>query len=950
MKKDSNNEKLLNYISVVNARVHNLKNLSINIPKNKLVIFTGVSGSGKSSLAFDTIYSEGQRRYVNSLNSYARQFLGVANKPDVDDITGLTPAISIDQKTSNYNPRSTVGTITEIYDYLRVMFARTGLPHCLNGHGAIKSKTIKKITNEICTRLLKKSVTILSLIVKNKKGSHINILNKLRSEGFIRCLVDGVIYNLNDEISLQPKNFHTIYIIVDHFVIEEDNDSLLRLTEACEAASKYSNGLITIKENENNDILTFSERYSCTECNFSIKTLEPRLFSFNSPIGSCEKCQGLGVIFGVNKELLFNWEKTILDGGIEFLKNIVNTSNLLWQEQVQLFDYYKIPTNIPLKNLSKKQINIIMYGSNDRIKYLLFNETSGNKYEKYSCIEGIAIRIERLHNETTSESALNYYKSYMSEATCNSCYGSRLNKEALSVLIDNKNIYDLCKMPINELLILLLNLNFDEFEMHILKNLIDEIVNRVKFLDEVGLGYLSLSRRSNTLSGGEFQRIRLATQIGSKLTGVLYVLDEPSIGLHQKDNHKLIATLKSIRDQGNSVIVVEHDEETMLSSDYIIDIGPGAGQHGGKVVSHGIPSEFCKENSITAQYLLGTKQIKIVRKPKKGIKFIEVKGARENNLKNINVKFPLNLITCVTGVSGSGKSTLVNSILYNGLKRLLGEKSPYVGKHSKIIGSDNIDKVINISQKPIGRTSRSNPATYVGLFNKIRELYSSTIEAKARGYTPGRFSFNVPGGRCQKCQGSGIIRVSMIFMEDSLVECEECHSKRYNKQTLEIFFKGKNIYDILDTTVEEALIFFEKQPQIVKYLKVLNKVGLGYIKLGQPAPQLSGGEAQRIKLALHLSKKSTGKTLFILDEPTTGLHFTDIQKLINVLHEMIDRKDTIIIIEHNLDIIKIADYIIDLGPDGGVNGGKVVDTGTPHQLVKRCKGYTGEYLAKKVKL
>lgn len=940
-----------NFIKIKHAAVHNLKNINLTLPKNKFIVFSGVSGSGKSSLAFDTIYAEGQRRYVESLSSYARQFLGVANKPNVEYIEGLSPAISIDQKNSNYNPRSIVGTITEIYDYLRVMFARIGVPYCINGHGIIKTQTKAQIFNYINVTFNNSPITLLSPVVIEKKGTHSHKILKMINEGFSRLYIDNQIVKIDSNIELDKNKRHSIYIIIDRFTLDNSEDSNIRLTEAIEACSKYSNGIINVLDFKEN-IHVYSEKHSCSKCDYSISELQPRLFSFNSPLGACNNCEGLGIVYDINKNLLFNYEKSILDGGIEYYKNFVDSENMLWQEFKILCDHYKININVPLKKLSSKQINIILNGSDKPISYTIYNYKSHNEYKKLDYIEGVAKKIKRLYNETTSDTARSYYQSFLSEIKCQICDGNRLNSTALSVKINNYNIFDLCNISVKNLAIFLKKMKVTNFQSQIISNLLLEIISKVDFLVNVGLSYLTLSRTSSTLSGGEFQRIRLATQIGSRLTGVLYVLDEPSIGLHQKDNVKLINILKNIRDLGNTLIVVEHDEETIMDADYLVELGPDAGINGGTVVDSGTVSQVCKNNiSYTAKFLNGELSINRNRSIKKVKKdnVIKIIGARENNLKNINVDIPLNMLVCVTGVSGSGKSTLLKSILYNGLKRLFKEKVAWVGKHTRIENYQLLNKVILVSQQSIGKTSRSNPATYVKVFDEIRYLYSMTKMAKERGYTPGKFSFNMPSGRCDKCNGKGELRISMLFMADVFIKCDECQGKRYKKEVLQVHYREKNIFDVLEMTVDDAYVFFKSHPKISKKLLVMKKVGLGYIKLNQPAPHLSGGESQRVKLSYYLLKPSTGKTLYILDEPTTGLHFQDISKLIDVLYEMVNRNDSIIIIEHNLDMIKMADYIIDLGPEGGEEGGKVIAKGNPYEIIDK-NTYTGQFLKSKIEL
>ncbi|AGM24723.1 excinuclease ABC subunit UvrA [Spiroplasma chrysopicola] len=936
------------WIIVKGARENNLKNINVKIPKDKLVVFTGLSGSGKSSLAFNTIYAEGRRRYIESLSSYARQFLGGNEKPDVDAIEGLSPAISIDQKTTSNNPRSTVGTVTEIYDYLRLLYARVGVPYCINGHGVIKSVSIKEIINNLKQQLNEdEKFMILSPVIRDKKGSFKELFLKLRQESFIRVNINGELRNLDEDIELDKNKRQNIDIVIDRIIFHNNEEIISRIHDALEIALKYGNGLVKIAFQEQGKDALFSTNYACSICGFVIPELEPRLFSFNSPNGACPDCKGLGIKLEVDEELLIpNQNLSVLQGGIVYLKNIINTTNIEWQKFTVLANHYHIPLDLPISDLTKTQLNYLLRGSDETIDYN-FKTASGNIMRGYDYIEGIGQLIERRYTETTSESAREYYKQFMSDRKCTTCHGQRLNEIPLAVKVNDLSISDFTNLSVEEELSQVLNLRLTEYQQEIAKLIVNELVNRLDFLSRVGLGYLTLSRSAATLSGGEAQRIRLATQIGSQLTGVLYVLDEPSIGLHQRDNDKLIETLKSLRDLGNTLIVVEHDEDTIRASDYIIDIGPRAGINGGEVVAYGQLEDIMKNpNSITGKYLTGELEIAIPKTHRGGNGLtLEVKGARENNLKNINVTIPLNKLVCLTGVSGSGKSTLMHEIIWKGIKKNLGLATERPGAYDKIVGIDNIDKVINISQDPIGKTPRSNPATYTSVFDDIRDLFAGTNEAKARGYLKGRFSFNVPGGRCENCQGDGIIKISMHFLPTVFVNCEVCDGKRYNDETLMVKFKEKNIYDVLEMTVDQAALFFEKQPKIYQKLLTMQEVGLGYIKLGQSATELSGGEAQRVKLSTFLLKRTTGKTLFLLDEPTTGLHVDDVKRLLVVLNRIVDNGDSVLVIEHNLDVIKVADYIIDLGPEGGNGGGTVVATGTPEQIVKKSDiSFTGQYL------
>ena len=937
----------LDKIIIRGAKENNLKNISLDIPINKLVVMTGLSGSGKTSLAFDTIYAEGQRRYVESLSAYARQFLGGVDKPNVELIEGLSPAISIDQKTTSNNPRSTVGTVTEIYDYLRLLYARVGVPYCPDHHIPITGLTITEMVNTVSQYEDGTKMTILAPIVRNKKGTFKDTFEKLQKDGYVRVRVDGEIKLLEDDITLEKNNRHDIDVVVDRIVKRSDSRS--RIHDSMETALSLADGKVIVSTGDKENL--FSSNYACSICGFSVPTLEPRLFSFNAPLGACPTCHGLGITEEVDVDILIpDSDLSINEGGIKYYKNIVGTENIEWQTFAMLCKTYKIPLDKPIKTFTKKQMDIILNGSDRPIKYVIYS-SSGNRYERNDFIEGVKKLIERRYVETTSSWSKDWYHSFMMESTCPTCSGKRLNKEALSVIVGDKNIMEFTAMSVVQALDWLDKLTLTETQAKIAELVIKEIRNRLQFLKDVGLDYLTLDRLAGTLSGGEAQRIRLATQIGSRLSGVLYVLDEPSIGLHQRDNARLIQTLKNMRDLGNSLIVVEHDEETMMSADWIVDIGPGAGIHGGNVMASGTPLEVMKnENSITGLYLSGKKRIDVPKSRRKGNgKHVEIQGASENNLKHINVKFPLGKFVVVTGVSGSGKSTLVNEIFTKAVQQSIGKmKRVKPGKFDKIKGTENIDKLVQIDQEPIGRTPRSNPATYTGVFDDIRDVFAATPEAKMRGYDKGRFSFNVKGGRCEACQGDGVKVISMNFLPDVYVPCEVCHGQRYNDATLQCTFKGKNIYEVLEMPVEEALSFFANNPKIKNKLQTLNDVGLGYLKLGQSSTTLSGGEAQRVKLASELQKKPTGKTVYILDEPTTGLHTDDVKRLIAVLQRIVDTGNTVLVIEHNLDVIKCADWIIDLGPEGGDNGGTVIVTGTPEKVAKEEKSWTGQYLKKAI--
>ncbi len=937
-------------IVIKGAREHNLKNVDLTIPRDKLVVLTGLSGSGKSSIAFDTLYAEGQRRYIESLSSYARQFLGQMDKPDVDSIDGLSPAISIDQKTTSKNPRSTVGTVTEIHDYLRLLFARVGVPHCPVCGKKIVQQTVDQIVDKVMKLDRDEKIMILSPIVRGRKGEHIKELQKAKKSGFVRVRIDGIIYDLSEKIEIEKNNKHTIEIVVDRLVIKDSIES--RLADSIETASALSNGLVVVSVINGEDML-FSQNYSCPEHDISIEELSPRMFSFNNPYGACSTCSGLGVFMKVDPDLVISdmslslSEGAIRASGWNSVEKHNSIANMYYKG---IGDKYGFTLNTPLRDVSKEGLNALLYGTNgEKIKVKRSDTLGGGAYS--TTFEGVCNNLERRYKESTSEYSKSEIESYMSICECPSCKGARLNPISLGVTVGKKNIDYISNLSVSEALDFFDKLELSERNEMIAHGIIKEIKNRLGFLDSVGLNYLTLSRTAATLSGGESQRIRLATQIGSSLTGVLYILDEPSIGLHQRDNEKLISTLRKLTDIGNTLVVVEHDEETMRAADYVVDVGPGAGINGGNIVCAGTVDDIiaCKE-SITGDYLSGRSNIEVpaARREGNGNK-IKIIGATQNNLKNVDVEIPLGMLVAVTGVSGSGKSSLINEILYKKLSNVLNGSKQKAGEHKDIEGIEALDKIINIDQSPIGRTPRSNPATYTGVFNDIRELFAQTQDAKTHGYTSSRFSFNVKGGRCEACQGDGIVKIEMHFLSDIYVPCDVCKGRRYNRETLEVKFKGKNIYDVLEMTVEEAMYFFEAQPKIYAKLKTLYEVGLGYVKLGQPATTLSGGEAQRVKLATELSKRATGKTIYVLDEPTTGLHSYDVHKLIGVLNRLVEGGNTVIVIEHNLDVIKTADYIIDLGPEGGNGGGEIIAAGKPEEVAEVEGSYTGKYLKKVLK-
>ena len=934
-------------IIIKGAKEHNLKNVDLELPRNKFIVFTGLSGSGKSSLAFDTIYAEGQRRYVESLSAYARQFLGQMEKPNVEYIEGLSPAISIDQKTTSKNPRSTVGTVTEIYDYLRLLFARVGEVHCSVCGAKISQMTIQEIVDKMMEFPERTKLQILSPVVRGQKGTHKKLIENIKKEGFVRIRVNGENYEVTDEIDLSKNKKHNIEVVVDRIVIKDGIES--RLTDSIETAVKLSDGLVIAQIIDGEEIL-YSTKFACPEHGVGIEELSPRMFSFNAPFGACETCNGLGESKEVDPDLVIpNKDLSIKQGAIAAWGSVGVNDDTYYSKMVQsLANHFGVSIETPVKDLPEEFVHELLYGTNNVMVQFIYESKYGGRREYQAYFEGVIPNLERRYRETNSEYSRDKIEEYMAETPCPKCKGARLKKEVLSVVVDGKNIMEVTDFSVNELVEYIENINLSEKQKFIAHEILKEIRGRAIFLRDVGLDYLNLSRKAGTLSGGEAQRIRLATQIGSALVGVLYVLDEPSIGLHQRDNDRLIKTLRHLTDIGNTLIVVEHDEDTMRECDYIVDIGPGAGVHGGQIVAQGTLEEILDNpNSITGQYLSGKKEIQIPEITREGNgNFIEIVKANENNLKNINVKFPLGKFTCITGVSGSGKSTLINDILYKGIASKINKLRDRPGKHKEIKGIENIDKIINIDQSPIGRTPRSNPATYTGVFDMIRDLFASTNEAKARGYQKGRFSFNIKGGRCEACKGDGIIKIEMHFLPDVYVPCEVCKGERYNRETLQVKYKDKTIADVLDMNVEEALKFFENIPNIKRKLETLMDVGLSYIKLGQPSTQLSGGEAQRIKLATELSKRPTGKTLYILDEPTTGLHMADVDKLIQVLQKLADTGNSIVVIEHNLDVIKTCDYIIDLGPEGGYKGGKIVATGTPEEVSKVEGSYTGKFLKK----
>ena len=943
MTKDSKKQ-----IIIKGAKEHNLQNIDLAIPRDEFIVITGLSGSGKSSLAFDTIYAEGQRRYVESLSAYARQFLGQMKKPEMEYIEGLSPAISIDQKTTKENPRSTVGTITEIYDYLRLLFARIGTPHCPKCGKEISHQTLGQIGDSIIEEGEGKKIHILAPVVRDKKGQHKDVLDDLRNKGFVRARVDGEVRDLEEDIDL-PKNYrHSIEVVVDRLKIRKDVDFKRRLVDSLETASEFADGLINVlfSDDGRDYEKKYSEHFACVDCGINFEELTPRMFSFNAPQGACPECNGIGVKMEIDPDLIIpNKNLTLNEGAVTPWAKSNKKENYYHQMLEAVSKHFNFSMDTPFNELTKEQQDIILYGCDDKIPFSF--KRRNKSYQVNRQFEGVIPRMERLYIETKSNYSRKYISKFMSDRKCHVCHGKRLRPEVLAVTVGGKSIADVVEMSIKDSYQFFLNLELTDREQFIAKEVLKEIRQRLKFLVDVGLDYLSMARSSGTLSGGEAQRIRLATQIGSGLVGVLYILDEPSIGLHQRDNVKLIETLKRLKNLGNTLIVVEHDEETILSADYVVDIGPGAGEHGGKVVACGTPEEIMESHeSVTGQYISRRETIPIPQTRRSGNdESLIIRGARQNNLKNIDVEIPLGKFTCVTGVSGSGKSSLINEILYKGLSGKLNNKFTFAGDYDKIEGVSNIDKIIAIDQKPIGRTPRSNPATYTGVFTDIRDLFAETPEAKARGYKPGRFSFNVKGGRCEACSGDGIVQIEMHFLADVFVPCEVCGGKRYNEETLDIRYKGKNIYEVLEMTVEEALDFFEHIPKIHKKLKTLLDVGLGYMKIGQPATTLSGGEAQRIKLAKELSRSNTGNTLYILDEPTTGLHFADIKRLLSVLARLTDVGNSVVVIEHNLDVIKTADYIIDLGPEGGDGGGKVIATGTPEEIAKSGT-YTGEFLQK----
>ncbi len=929
-------------IIIKGACEHNLKNIDVTLPRNKFIVITGLSGSGKSSLAFDTIYAEGQRRYVESLSSYARQFLGLMQKPQVDRIEGLSPAISIEQKTTSHNPRSTVGTVTEIYDYLRLLFARIGIPHCPTHGIKIETQSPQSIGQQMFAEFQNTTITILAPIVRQKKGTYEKLIEDLHTDGYTRVRINKEIVRTDEKINLERYKKHDIEIVIDRIAVTAEEKT--RLLEAVEHALGKGDGLVIALAEDKKENL-YSAKLACPKCGMTMEELQPRMFSFNSPFGACEKCHGLGILQEFDSELVLDKSKSIMEGAIRPAGN--NISGMRMQQLAQVCKEYSIPLTVPLKTLSKKQLDIILYGTDQRMQFVLQSKSGTSDFRFVGSYEGVIPNLHRLYHETESEWRRSDMERYMVIKPCPACKGARLKEKMLHVFVSGKSIVEVTNLSIEQCILFFETLTLSVQQQQIAHQVLKEIRQRLTFLKDVGLSYLTLSRNAGSLSGGEAQRIRLATQIGSNLTGVLYVLDEPSIGLHQRDNHKLIETLHKLRDLGNTLIVVEHDEDTILKADWVVDMGPAAGIHGGHVIAQGTPQQIMKQpKSLTGQYLCRKLTIEIPKKRRMPASFLTIQGARENNLKNIEVKIPLGVFVSVTGVSGSGKSTLIYEILYKAMMKKLHDSKAQPGLHDTILFGKEIDKVINIDQSPIGRTPRSNPATYTGLFGDIRDIFFHTPDAKIRGYKPGRFSFNVKGGRCEKCEGDGVLKIEMNFLPDVFVECEECKGRRYNAETLEIRYKGKNISDVLNMSIEEALAFFENIPSLKRKLETLHDVGLDYMKLGQSSTTLSGGEAQRIKLSRELTKRDTGNTLYLLDEPTTGLHMHDVKKLLSVLNRLVDKKNTLVVIEHNLDVIKTADYIIDLGPEGGDNGGRVIAAGTPEEVAENVKSYTGEYLRK----